>query len=452
MSVNNDRPTLDMVASLCKRRGFIFQSSEIYGGFAATYDYGPLGVELKQNFKTLWWDTMVRAREDVVGMDGAIFMHPDIWVASGHVASFHDPLVECKTCGQRFRADQLDTTPCPKKPSKMVSACGGELGPPRQFNLMFKTQYGPVEDHASIAYLRPETAQAIYVNFKNIQQSMRMRLPFGIAQMGKAFRNEIVTKAYTFRSREFEQMEMQFFVPPDEDEKWFEYWLDFRWKFYDLLGVKRSRLRQAPHGPHELAHYAKAAVDLQYEFPFGWQELEGIHNRNDYDLTQHQKHSGKDLTYRDEATGATYLPKIIETSAGVDRGVLMALCDAYEELPEEGDEHKREMRTVLRFAPVLAPIQVAVFPLSKKDELISVSKPLEETLRKAGYRTQHDVTGSIGKRYRRQDEVGTPLCITVDFDTLTDQAVTLRHRDTMEQKRVNLSQTVEAVKETLTTF
>ncbi len=428
---------LDALVGLCKRRGFIFQSSEIYGGFAACWDYGPLGVELKNRVKDLWWDCMVRRREDVVGMDGSILMHPEIWVASGHVKSFHDPLVDCRTCKGRFRADQLGEIPCPRKPSKRVGEhdeC--DLTEPRQFNLMFKTHVGPVEDDSSLAYLRPETAQAIYVNYKNIQQACRLKLPFGIAQVGKAFRNEVTTQRFTFRSREFDQMEMQYFVPPEEDEKWFDYWLEERQRFYQFLGIRADKLRLNEHGPDELAHYAKKAFDIQFEFPFGWQEIEGIHNRTDFDLTQHAKHCGKDLTYYDEQRKEKYIPKVVETSAGLDRAVLAVLCDALVEEEEEGAGHKRETRLLLKFHPRVAPITVAVFPLLKKDVLIEPSRKIEEELRRASMRTFFDIVGSIGKRYRRMDEAGTPFCVTYDFDSLEDHAVTVRDRDTLKQDRI----------------
>lgn len=423
---------LDDLVSLCKRRGFIFQSSEVYGGFAACWDYGPLGVELKNRVRDIWWDFMVRQREDVVGMDGSILMSPEIWVASGHVASFHDPLVDCKGCKKRFRADMVESKYCPE--------CGGELTEPRNFNLMFKTHVGPVEDEASIAYLRPETAQAIYVNYKNIQQACRLKLPFGIAQVGKAFRNEVTTQRFTFRSREFDQMEMQYFVPPDDDDKWFDFWLEERQKYYSLLGIRSEKLRLKEHGPDELAHYAKKAFDIQFEYPFGWQEIEGIHNRTDYDLTRHADYSGKDLSYFDEERKQKYIPKVVETSAGLDRNVLAVLCDALVEEEEQGDGHKRETRLLLRFHPRVAPITVAVFPLMKKDALMEPARKIEEELRRASFRTTFDAVGSIGKRYRRMDEVGTPFCVTVDFDSLEDQAVTVRDRDTLKQDRISMSQ------------
>jgi len=489
--MENQKLTLDQIVSLAKRRGFIFQSSEIYGGMGACWDYGPLGVELKQNVKNCWWDFMVRAREDITGMDGSILMHPEIWVASGHVAGFHDPLSDCKDCKVRIRPDQhtvvavrddagkailvasfetedpeeavreckekfgqeLNAVPEPSYVTHSMEEklgpcpnCGGELTEPRQFNLMFKTHVGPLEDSSSLVYLRPETAQAIFVNFRNVQQTTRLRIPFGIAQMGKAFRNEIVTKAFIFRSREFEQMEMQYFIPPDEDEKWYEYWREIRFNYYtDILGIPKKDLQWAPHPPEKLAHYAKAAADVTFRFPMGWQEIEGVHNRGDFDLSQHTKHSGKDMSYRDPVSNTTYVPKVIETSAGVDRSVLMALCAAYAEVPEIGEGHKREMRSVLQFHPRVAPVSVAVFPLSKKDELIDPARRLEADLREASFRTAFDVTGAIGKRYRRQDEIGTPFCVTLDFDSLQDQAVTIRHRDTMEQDRVSIDRVAEAL-------
>ena len=491
--MENQEVSLDQIVSLSKRRGFIFQSSEIYGGMGACWDYGPLGVELKQNIKNCWWDFMVRARDDVTGMDGSILMHPEIWVASGHVAGFHDPMCDCKECRARVRPDQLMVVTVRDENGKIVQVgsfetedreeavrlckekfpkelkkvgdpsfvalsmeempgpcplCGGELTEPRQFNLMFKTHVGAIEDTASTVYLRPETAQAIFVNFRNVQQTTRLRVPFGIAQMGKAFRNEIVTKAFIFRSREFEQMEMQYFIPPSEDDKWYEFWREVRFDYYtDVLGIPKEKLKWAPHPPEKLAHYAKAAADVTFKFPMGWQEIEGVHNRGDFDLSQHAKHTGKDMSYRDPVTNETYVPKVIETSAGVDRSVLMALCAAYAEVPEEGEGHKREMRSVLQFHPRVAPISVAVFPLSKKDELIEPSKRLEIELREEGFRTAFDVTGAIGKRYRRQDEVGTPFCITFDFDSIEDGAVTIRHRDTMEQNRVAIGRVAEVLRD-----
>lgn len=432
---------LAQLVSLCKRRGFIFQSSEIYGGYAASWDYGPLGVELKNNVKQLWWADVVTSRDDVVGMDCAIIMHPRVWEASGHVAGFHDPLVDCRVCKHRFRADHLENLEqCPDCGSK------GSLTEPRQFNLMFKTQVGPVEDSASIAYLRPETAQGIFVNYRNVEQSSRQRLPFGIAQIGKSFRNEIVTRYFTFRSREFEQMELEFFCGPHDADHWFDYWVNARLAWYKSLGVRDAKLRLRAHAPDELAHYAKACFDVEYEFPFGWSELEGIANRTDFDLSQHAKFSGKDLSYRDAQTGDKFIPWCVESSAGVDRTVLTLLCDAYAEDLVEG-----ERRVLLRFHPRVAPITVAVFPLQKTPaELGEVARRLEKDLRQRGrFRTDYDEAGNIGRRYRRQDEIGTPYCVTVDPQSLEDQAVTIRDRDSLAQERVGMDRLIEALNDRL---
>ena len=426
---------LAKLVSLCKRRGFIFQSSEIYGGLNSCWDYGPLGAELKRNVKDLWWNAMTR-RRDVVGLDSSILMHPKIWEASGHVENFTDPLVDCKKCKQRFREDAIsDKTKCP--------ACGGELTEARLFNLMFKTFMGPVEDGASAVYLRPETAQGIYVNFLNVQGSMRQRLPFGIAQIGKAFRNEITPGNFIFRTREFEQMEMQFFVKPGEDTKWMDYWKEERMKYYMSLGVTGSKLRFHEHGKGELAHYAKQAFDVEYEFPIGWQEIEGIHNRTDFDLKRHMEYSGKNLMYQDDISNEKYLPYIIETSAGCDRSLLAVLVDAYREEPE----HER---VVLGFSNKLAPVKLAILPLMKKDELTSYAKSIHDAfMKETNYSVQYDVTGSIGKRYRRQDEIGTPFCITVDFDSLEDKSVTVRHRDSMAQDRIPVEGLVRYISDEL---
>lgn len=428
---------LNDIVSLCKRRGFVFPSSEIYGGFAASWDYGPLGVELKSNIKRLWWDEMVTSREDVVGMDCAVTMNPRIWEASGHVESFHDPMVDCKTCGHRFRADSLDEEFCPRKPSKKVSECGGQLTEARNFNLMFKIHWGPTEDEESISYLRPETCQPLFTNFRNITTSMRIRLPFGIAQIGKAFRNEITTKAFLFRQREFEQMEMEFFCHAKEASEWYEYWHAERLAWYRSLGLKPSRLRCAPHPPGKLAHYAITALDIEYEFPMGWGEIEGIHNRGDWDLSRHGEFSGKNPEYRDDRSGERFIPYCVETSAGLDRIFLALLSDAYDEDLAPDEKGNLEKRTVLRFRPRVAPITVAVFPLSRKPDLKNLARQIDDVLRaQYNYRSMYDETGSIGKRYRRQDEIGTPFCVTVDFDTLQDKAVTIRNRDTMQQIRV----------------
>jgi glycyl-tRNA synthetase len=426
----NTNEGMDKLVSLAKRRGFVFQSSEVYGGINSCWDYGPLGIELKRNIKELWWRSMVHERDDIEGLDASILMHPKVWHASGHVEGFTDPLVDCKKCKQRFRADQLETTPCPNKPSKMVSECDGELTEPRNFNLMFKTFMGPVEDESSVVFLRPETAQGIYVNFHNVQKSSRQQVPFGIAQIGKAFRNEITPGNFIFRTREFEQMEMQFFVRPGADDEWMEFWQQSRLEWYDRLGVNKDKLRFHPHGPNELAHYAKAALDIEYEFPIGWQELEGIHNRTDFDLSRHQEHSGKNLLYFDQAHSEKYIPYIIETSAGCDRTLLAVMSDAYDD---------EEERVVMRFKPSVAPIKVAVLPLVKKDGMPEVAQNLCNDLKKV-MKTFYDAGGSIGRRYRRQDEAGTPFGITVDGETLENQTVTLRERDSMAQERVAIDQ------------
>lgn len=427
------------IVSLCKRRGFVFQSSEIYGGINACWDYGPLGVELKLNIKRAWWNAMTR-RPDIEGLDAAILMHPQVWKSSGHVDGFTDPLVDCKKCRNRFRADQIPagTKGCPN--------CGGELTEPRNFNLMFKTFMGPVEEDASVVYLRPETAQGIYVNFQNVQVASRKKIPFGIAQIGKAFRNEITPGNFIFRTREFEQMEMQFFVKPGTDEEWMAKWKAWRLEWYLQYGFKKENLQYHQHGEGELAHYAKAAFDIQYKFPFGWQELEGIHNRTDFDLGRHQEFSKKNLEYFEESTKEKYLPYIIETSAGCDRSLLACLCDAYR---EEGTAD--DLRVVLGFHPELAPIKVAFLPLSKKEELSAPTMRLQEEFIDE-MKTQYDEASSIGKRYRRQDEIGTPLCVTFDFDSLQDQKVTVRHRDTMAQDRVALTQLKEYVRTKLKKF
>jgi len=428
-----DTTLMDKLVSLCKRRGFVFQSSEIYGGLGSVWDYGPLGVELKRNVKERWWRAMTLERDDIEGIDAAILMHPRVWEASGHVAGFTDPLVDCRTCKGRFRADKLQDARCPQKPSRHPgehATC--DLTEPRLFNLMFRTFVGPVEEQAAVVYLRPETAQGIYVNYLNVLQGSRQRVPFGIAQIGKAFRNEITPGNFIFRTREFEQMEMQFFVKPGADAEWFERWREWRWQWHLALGLTPSKLRWHPHGPGELAHYAKAAYDIEYEFPFGWQEIEGIHNRTDYDLSRHQEYSGRKLEYYDQPTGERYLPYIIETSAGADRVTLTVLADAYREETVEG-----ELRVVLGFHPAVAPLKAAVFPLMKKDGLPEVATQLYDDLRRR-VRTFYDDGGAIGRRYRRQDEVGTPFCITIDHDTLADRTVTIRHRDTMAQDRVAL--------------
>ena len=438
---------LSTLVSLSKRRGFVFQSSEVYGGLGSCWDYGPLGSLMKANVKQAWWKAMTR-REDVVGLDAAILMHPMVWKASGHVDGFSDPLVDCKDCKTRFRADNTESY----LKNKKCPQCGSlNLSEPRQFNLMFKTHMGPVEDQGSIVYLRPETAQGIFVNFGNCQQSSRYKIPFGIAQIGKSFRNEITPGNFIFRTREFEQMEMQYFVKPGTDEKFFEEWKQTRWDFYLKFGLRKENLQFQPHGPGELAHYAKAAVDVQYRFPMGFSELEGIHNRSDFDLSQHQKFSGKSLDYFDEANKEKYIPYVIETAVGCDRLFLAFLCDAYREEVSKDEEGREDIRVVLGLHPEIAPIKVAVLPLSKKEELTSVSRKLRDELAQ-DFDVMADETASIGKRYRRQDEIGTPLCVTVDFDTLKDQAVTVRHRDTMAQERVALSQLTTYITHKLRNF
>jgi glycyl-tRNA synthetase len=431
--------TMDTLVSLCKRRGFIFPSSEIYGGLASAWDYGPLGVELKKRIQEFWWRGMTQLHDNIVGLDAAIMMHPRVWEASGHVENFTDPLVDCRQCRHRFRADQI---PAENLAEKKCPDCGANaLTDARKFNLMFTTHMGPVEDDGGLIYLRPETAQGIYVNFKNVLQTGRVRIPFGIAQVGKAFRNEITTKNYIFRTCEFEQMEMQFFIRPSEDATWFEHWKQKRVQYYLDLGIRKAKLRFHQHGPGELAHYAKVAFDIEYEFPFGWKELEGIHNRTDYDLRRHTEYSGKDLSYLDEATKERFIPYIIETSAGLTRTVLVALADAYDEetvqRPAQG-EVDGEKRVVLHLHPRIAPTTVGVFPLVKKDGLAEIAHTFEAELREE-FRTFYDEGGAIGRRYRRQDEVGTPFCVTVDYQTKDDQTVTVRFRDSMEQVRVKMA-------------
>lgn len=422
---------LDKIVSLCKRRGLIFQSSEIYGGLVSTWDYGPYGAELKRNIKEYWWRTMVWENENIEGLDSAILMHPKVWEASGHVDSFMDPLVECEVCHRRFRQDETEADACP--------SCGGKLMPPRMFNLMFKTFLGPVEEKAATVYLRPETAQGIYLNFENVINSARQKVPFGIAQIGKAFRNEISPGNFTFRSLEFEQMEMQFFVKPDEADHWFEYWKIKRMEWYYSIGIKNEKLRFREHEKHELAHYAKRAVDIEYEFPFGWKELEGIHNRGDWDLSRHSAYSGRDLSYFDPISRTKYIPWIIETSGGVDRCALVCIIDAYTEEPE---------RVTLKFHPKVAPILAGVFPLVNRDNMPEVAKRIARELM-GTHKIFYDDSGSIGRRYRRMDEIGTPYGITVDSQTLVDETVTIRERDTMQQIRVKINELKKILDELL---
>jgi len=417
---------MEKLVSLCQRRGFIFPSSEIYGGLSSCWDYGPLGVELKQNIKQAWWRAVVQERDDMVGLDASILMHPQVWIASGHLNQFTDPLVECKSCHLRWRADELKDNSCP--------SCGGELTEPHLFNLMFKTFMGPIEEEANVVYLRPETAQGMFVNFQNIVNTTRKRLPFGIAQIGKAFRNEITTGNFIFRSREFEQMEIEFFVKPGTDEEWFNYWLEERLNWYVNLGIKKENLQLRQHTKGELAHYALKCYDIDYLFPMGWAELEGVANRGDFDLVQHASSSGKSLAYLDEETKQHIVPYIIEPSAGVDRSVLAFLCDAYDEEPD-----KEEIRVLLRLHPTLAPIKVAILPLSRKEPLVQLANQVYADLRPC-WMVQYDDTQSIGRRYRRQDEIGTPFCVTVDFQSLEDNQATIRERDTMNQIRVPISE------------
>ena len=432
---------LEKLVSLCKRRGFIFQSSEVYGGTGSVWDYGPLGVELKRNIKDRWWHAMVRARDDIEGIDAAILMHPKVWEASGHVAGFSDPLIDCKACKARFRADQIEGSQCPRKPSKRPGEhTDCQLTEPRLFKLMFKTLMGPVEDSAAVVYLRPETAQGIYDNFLNVQQATRQKVPFGIAQIGKAFRNEITPGNFIFRTREFEQMEMQFFVDPQQpsggrtDMEWFEYWKEQRLQWHLALGLERERLMFHQHTPEELAHYARAAFDVQFDFggTLGFQEIEGVHHRGDFDLTQHQQFSGKRLEYLDQPANRRYVPFVIETSVGADRTLLAVLVNGYREEKVEGED---EGRVVLRLLPSLAPIKAGIFPLVKKDGMPEFAERLAADLR-PHFPVFYDESGAIGRRYRRQDEVGTPFCLTIDGQTIQDNTVTVRDRDTLVQERV----------------
>ncbi len=438
------RPDLmDRVVNLAKRRGLVFPSSEIYGGFRSTWDYGPLGVLLKRNVKEAWWRAMVQLRDDVVGLDSAILMAPRVWEASGHVATFTDPLVDCRNCQERFRADQLPASgACPN--------CGAKdsFTDARNFNLMFKTYVGPVEDAANVAYLRPETAQGIFVNFQNVQTTTRKKPPFGIAQIGKSFRNEITPGNFVFRTREFEQMEMEFFVPPEDGPEWFEYWCRERFRWYTELGIPEDQLRLRPHDPDELSHYSTGTADVEFDYPWGWGELEGIANRTDYDLTKHAEFSGQDLSFYDQENDRRYVPHVIEPAAGADRATLAFLLAAYHEEEAPNADGKVEKRTVLRLDPRLAPNKVAVLPLSKNEKLVPVSEEIATDLR-SRFMIDVDLAGSIGRRYRRQDEVGTPFCVTVDFDTLDDRAVTVRDRDSMQQDRVSLDRLAAHLQERL---
>ena len=443
--------TMDKIVAFCKRRGFVYQSSEIYGGIRSSYDYGPLGVEMKRNIKEEWWRRMVHMREDMVGLDSAIIMHPKVWEASGHTATFNDMLVESRTSKRRYRADHLIEAATgidaeglsPEELTKIIEEDervkdpvdgGRDFAPVRPFNLMFETYMGPVKTPENLAYLRPETAQGIFVNFKNVLQTSRVKVPFGIAQQGKSFRNEITPGNFIFRTREFEQMEMEFFVKPGTDEEWHEYWIEERWNWYTDLGLDPGNLRRYEHPKEKLSHYSKRTVDLEYNYAsVGWSELEGIANRTDFDLKQHAKFSGETLEYFDQATGERYVPYVIEPAVGPDRIMLAFLVDAYTEEEVNGEE-----RTVLKLHPRRAPTKAAVFPLSKKEPVSTIARELYDDL-KGDYRLFYDDSGSIGRRYRRQDEAGTPFCVTVDFDTIDDKKVTIRDRDTLEQERVSLA-------------
>ncbi len=466
--------TLEALSSLCKRRGFIFQTSEIYGGLNGFWDYGPLGVELKRNIKTAWWKDVVQLNENIVGLDSAIIMHPRVWEASGHIGGFSDPMVDCKICKKRYKADNL----CEEQGSELIRVddgsfqlpegikcthCGAkDLTEPRSFDLMFKTFVGPVEDDSAKAYLRPETAQGIFAQFGNVLATSRQKIPFGIAQIGKAFRNEINPRNYTFRSREFEQMELEFFIEPGTDEHWHNYWIEKRLAWYESVGLPAERLHKDVHPKEKLAHYASACTDIAYDFPFGVQELEGIAARGNFDLSRHSEFSGKKLEYFDQETNVRFIPHVVEPSAGVDRIALAILCNAYrEEWVPTGEGELRlaepgqpvpdgyESRTVLRFAPRVAPVKAAVFPLLKnKPELVDKARAIYTSLQRC-WPCQYDQTGAIGRRYRRQDEIGTPFCITVDFDSLEDNTVTLRERDSMKQERIAISEIIPRLHEAI---
>jgi glycyl-tRNA synthetase len=432
---------MEAVTSLAKRRGIAFQSSEIYGGLRSSWDYGPIGVELRRNIRQAWWRSMVQLREDVVGLEAAIIMSPRVWQASGHLETFHDPLVECLNCHQRFREDHLPEGVCPN--------CGNTtFTEPRQFNLMLKTFLGPLEDEESVAYLRPETAQGMFVDFSILQSSSRKKLPFGVAQIGKSFRNEITPGNFIFRTREFEQMEMEYFVKPGTDDRWFGYWVEERVRWYRDLGVRPEHLRLRAHEPDELAHYAKSATDIEYEFPFGWSELEGIANRTDFDLRRHAEASGEDLGYFDQETEERYVPSVVEPAVGVDRALLVFLLDAYREEEAPTAKGGTERRTFLALHRDLAPIKVAVLPLSRNETLAPEAHRVFDRL-KTHWMVDYDDAGSIGRRYRRQDEVGTPFCVTVDFESLDDRQVTIRDRDSMTQDRVALDALVAHLRERL---
>ena len=430
-----DLATMDKIVALCKRRGFVFASSEIYGGLGSTYDYGHYGVLLKTNVKNEWWRAMLQERDDIVALDSAILQHPRTWEASGHLAGFTDPMVDCRKCGQRFRADHVGDLACPEKPSKHPGEGPNcDLTEARDFNLMFETTMGPVKDSGATVYLRPETAQGIFVNFKNVLQFSRKKPPFGIAQVGKSFRNEITPGNFIFRTREFEQMEMEFFVPPDDAPRWYDTWKQLRFDWYVQLGIRADHLQLREHDPDELSHYSSGTADVEYLFPIGWSELEGIANRGNFDLTQHATFSGEKLEYFDPQTKERYVPHVIEPAAGADRATLAFLVDAYDE-----DELGGELRTVLKLHPRLAPVKVAVLPLVRKDGQPEVAREIVAALR-GRMQTEYDEGGSIGKRYRRQDEIGTPYCVTVDHQTLDDRTVTVRDRDSLAQERVAIDE------------
>jgi glycyl-tRNA synthetase len=433
----HDVVTMDKIVALCKRRGFIFPSSEIYGGVGSTYDFGHYGVLLKNNVKSEWWRAMLSERDDIVAIDSAILQHPRVWEASGHLAGFTDPLVDCRTCKQRFRADHLSELACGRKPSKHpgeTDEC--DLTDARDFNLMFETTIGPVKESGATAYLRPETAQGIFINFKNVLSFSRKKPPFGIAQIGKSFRNEITPGNFIFRTREFEQMEMEFFVPPDQAQDWFEHWLQERELWYVTLGIRPDHLRMRAHEPEELSHYSSGTSDVEYLFPIGWSELEGIANRGDFDLSQHAKYSGEKLEYFDQQTGERYVPHVIEPAAGADRATLAFLVDSYdEETVEREGAGKGETRTVLRLHPRLAPVKAAVLPLVSKDEQPELAREVHRAVRER-VQAEYDEGGAIGRRYRRQDEIGTPFCLTIDHQSLQDRTVTLRDRDSLAQERL----------------
>ena len=436
------QPNMETFVSLCKRRGFVFQSSEIYGGIGGFWDYGPLGVELKNNIKRDWWRSMVQLRDDVVGIETSIIMNPRVWEASGHVATFADPMSDCKDCKRRFRTDDITTN---EKGERRCPECGGELTDARMFNLMFKTFVGPVEDDASQVYLRPETAQGMFVNFDNVLTTTRRKLPFGIAQIGRSFRNEITPGNFIFRDREFEMMEMEYFVMPGTDEEWHERWIEERLNWWtDRLGVRKENLQLREHPKEELSHYSKRTVDIEYDFPFaGFSEVEGIANRTDFDLKQHEQHAGRTLRYFDEATNQQIIPYVIEPAMGIDRCFLTLLIDAYAE-----EEVRGEKRVVLRLKPELAPVKVAVLPLSRNEQLVPPARRVWDLLR-PHFMTQYDDAQSIGRRYRRQDEIGTPFGVTIDFETLQDEAVTIRERDSMEQTRAPIAKLVAVIRDKL---